>query len=89
MERVKLTFYVASLKMSYKDAADKRKDLALLLDENLRNTNTGKWIGGSYTKNTIEIFLAVNDYDKAFLVINSILKNYPLLPYMRIEQETG
>ncbi len=87
MEKITLSFYTSSLKMTYMEAAGHRKSIALPLDKALRDTNTGKWLGGSYTKNVIEIFLTVNDYDQALPIIKSVLKTNRLAPYMRITRQ--
>ena len=87
MEKVSLSFNISPLKMTYMDAADHRKSIALLLDKALRDTDTGKWVGGSYTKNIIEIFLTLNDYDRALPIIKSVLKTHRLAPYMRITRQ--
>ena len=70
--------------MTYMEAAGHRKGIALLLDKALRDSDTGKWVGGSYTKNVIEIFLTLNDYDRALPIIKSVIKTNRLAPYMRV-----
>ena len=87
MEKLSLSFYTSSLKMTYMEAAGYRKSIALLLDKALRDTDTGKWVGGSYTKNVIEIFLTVNDYDRVLPIIKSVLKTHRLAPYMKIARQ--
>ena len=87
MERITLSFNISqSQKMDYNEASSIRKDISARLDEALKEVGAGKWTGGMHTKDHIEIFVMVNDYEKALPVIQSTLKDHWLFPYMKIKR---
>ena len=89
MERITLTFNISQTqKMDYDEASNLRKDISMRLDEALKEVRAGKWTGGMHTKDHIEIFLLVNDYDKALPVIQSTLNNHWLFPNMKIQRNS-
>ena len=90
-EKITLVFDISSLDMTHLMASDQRRDLMMVLARKLQNTDTGKRIGGTHTKKSIELRFQVSDYDKAVRVIRSVLKNHRLFPCMsfRRDQRAG
>jgi hypothetical protein len=90
MERIILAFNISQTqKMDYDEASSLRKDISTILDAALKEAGAGKWTGGMHTKDHIEIFLMVKDYEKALPVIQSTLGGHWLYPYMKIKRDTG
>jgi hypothetical protein len=90
MERITLSFNISQTqKMDYDEASALRKDISMRLDVALKEAGTGKWTGGMHTKDHIEVFVNVNDYDKARPVIKSTLKDHWVFPYMKIQRNSG
>ena len=88
MERITLSSDISKSNLDYDGASDLRHDISSRLDQALRKANSGKWVGGSYTKNIIEIFVKVNDSQKAILIIQDTLKDHWLLPLMDITRRS-
>ena len=84
MERITLSFDISKSNLDYDGASDLRHDISSRLDQALRSANSGKWVGGSYTKDIIEIFIKVNDSQEAFPIIQATFKDHWLLPLMEI-----
>ncbi len=88
MERITLTFSISQTqKMDYDEASNLRKDISMRLDEALKEAGAGKWTGGMHTKDHIEIFVMVKDYNQALSVIQSSLKVHWLFPHMKIKRD--
>ena len=84
MERITLSFDISKSHIDYDGASDLRYDISTRLDKALRSANSGKWVGRSYTKDIIEIFVKVNDSQEAIPIIQDTLKDHWLLPLMEI-----
>ena len=70
--------------IDYDGASDLRQDISTRLDKALKSANSGKWVGGSYTNEYMEIFVKVDDYQQALPVIQAMLEDHWLLPLMKI-----
>ena len=88
MERITLSFDIEKSHMNYEGASDLRDDISTRLNKALKSANFGKWVGGSYTKEYIEIFFKVVDYQQALSVIQTTLKDHWLLPLMKITRRS-
>ena len=88
MERITLSFDIEKSHMNYEGASDLRDDISTRLNKALKSANSGKWVGGSYTKEYIEIFFKVVDYQQALSVIQTTLKDHWLLPLMKITRRS-
>jgi hypothetical protein len=86
MERLTVSFDISESRIDYIKASEIRKEVSSRLDTALRASGAGKWAGGSYTKDMIEIFLMVNDHEQTLPVIQSALKDHWLLPLMKVKQ---
>ena len=60
MKRIALSFDTSSQHLDYVKISELRREMATRLDNALKTFNAGRWAGGAYTKDTIEIFLNVN-----------------------------
>jgi hypothetical protein len=90
MEKITLAFNVSQFPdIGYKECATLRENMSTLLDKELKQAAVGKWIGGLHTKDTIQVFLAVSDYEQAVLIIQSTLKDHWMLPLMEIERQSS
>jgi hypothetical protein len=88
MERITLSFDIEKSHMNYEGASDLRDDISTRVNKALKSANSGKWVGGSYTKEYIEIFFKVVDYQQALSVIQTTLKDHWLLPLMKITRRS-
>ncbi len=88
MERITLSFDISQSHIDYGGASDLRQDISTRLDKALQSTNSGKWVGGSYTWEYLEIFVKVDDYQQALPVIQATLKDHWLLPLMKITRRS-
>ena len=88
MERITLSFDIEKSHMNYEGASDLRDDISTRLNKALKSANSGKWVGGSYTNEYMEIFVKVDDYQQALPVIQATLKDHWLLPLMKITRRS-
>ena len=88
MERITLSFDISESHINYDGASDLRQDISTRLDKALKSANSGKWVGGSYTKDYMEIFIKIDDYQQALSVIQATLKDHWLLPLMEITRRS-
>ena len=88
MERITLSFDISKSHIDYDGASDLRQDISTRLDKALKSANSGKWVGGSYTNEYMEIFVKVDDYQQALPVIQATLKDHWLLPLMKITRRS-
>jgi hypothetical protein len=88
MERITLSFNIADRKLGYDEADTFRRQLASVLDAALQPAQAGKWVGGMHTKDAIEIFLMVDDYDRALPLIESALKDHLLYSSMKVTRRS-
>ncbi len=88
MERITLSFDISKSQIDYDGASDLRQDISMRLDKALNSANSGKWVGGSYTNEYMEIFVKVDDYQQALSVIQTTLKDHWLLPLMKITRRS-
>ena len=88
MERITLSFDIEKSQIDYDGASDLRHDISMRLDKALKSANSGKWVWGTYTKDYLEIFVIVDDYQQALPVIQDTLKDHWLLPLMKITRRS-
>ena len=88
MERITLSFDISKSHIDYDGASGLRHDISSRLDQALKSANSGKWVGGSYTKNVIEIFVKVDDSEQAIPIIQNTLKDHWLAPLMKITRRS-
>ena len=88
MERITLSFDIEKSHIDYDGASDLRHDISTRLDKALKSANSGKWVGGSYTNEYMEIFVKVDDYQQAIPVIQATIEDHWLLPLMKITRRS-
>lgn len=88
MERITLSFDTSESRLGLDVASDLRQDISWRLDEALKSAECGQWVGGSSTNEYMEIFIKVDNHEKALSVIRDVLKDHWLLPLMRITRRS-
>ena len=88
VERITLSFDISKSHINYDGASDLRHDISTRLDQALKSATAGKWVGGSNTKEYMEIFVKVDDYQQALSVIQTTLQDHWLLPLMKITRRS-
>jgi hypothetical protein len=88
VERITLSFDIEKSHIDYDGASNLRQDISMHLDKALKSANSGKWVGGSYKNQYMEIFVKVDDYQQALPVIQTTLKDHWLLPLMEITRRS-
>ena len=87
MEKITLTFDIPQSKEINGDQiSELRKDMALRLDEDLREAGVGKWCGGLQSLGKIQIFLMIDGCREALPVIKETLNDHWLFPSMKIRR---
>ena len=88
MEQIILSFDISCERLGFSDAADLRREISELLDNALKAKKCGKWAGGSFALDTMQIFIRSDNPDAAISVINETLCDNPLFKSMRIKQQS-
>ena len=88
MKQITLAFDISPKHLGYDEAADLRREISEQLDKALKDAGIGKWKGGTCKFDSMEIFLAVADPDKAVEIIQYALADHWTFPMMKISSPT-
>ena len=84
MEQI-ISFDMSCEKLGYDEAVDLRRDISKRLDKALRDSEIGKWAGGTCGLDTMEIFIRTDKPEEAITLIKKTLEGHRLLPLLKIK----
>ncbi len=62
-----------------------RQDISAKLEKAFQRANIGKRTGALHSKDIIQVFFRVKDYQQALTIIKSTLNGHYLFPFMKVE----
>ena len=87
MEQIIVSFDISSQKLGDNEAADLGEHTSRLINRALFRSSMGSLVGGTYSRNTIRIFVHSENPQESIHIIKSTLANNLLRKHMRIKQD--
>ena len=77
METISIDFDISGLEIS----TSNRRELVRIIDDALQESGCGRWTCCLYTKDTITIYVMVDDQEQARSVIRSAIEGNPVFSH--------
>ncbi len=78
METITIDFDISDLEIS----TSNRRELVRSIDDALQESGCGRWTCCLYTKDTITIYVTVDDQEQARSVIRSAIEGHPVFYHL-------